>query len=126
MKDKIILSIMYIFSFIPMLFNQYGFGVGITEIKGIINIANPIGFLLIILFFIGVWNTNGNHKLNKILTLIGTIGIVFCEIYFLFTWNYPNTTFKGHLLNFWKMTFPAYYIGLFVSLIMVLINVYFI
>lgn len=49
MKKKIILSTMYILSFIPMLFNQYGFGIEITEIKGIINVANPIGILSIIL-----------------------------------------------------------------------------
>lgn len=120
MNKKIILSTMYILSFIPMLFNQYGFGIGITEIKGIINIANPIGILSIILFFIGVWNTNGNHKLNKILTFIGTMGIVVCEIYYLFTWNYPNTSISNHFSNFLSMTFPAYYIGLLASMLMVL------
>lgn len=125
MKKKILLTVMYIISFIPMMFYQYGWGIGVSAIKGFINIINPVGILSIILFFLGVWDIIKNEKVNRIFTYVGTIGIVICEIYNLFTWNYPNTSIYNHVTNFLDMTFPAYYIGLIASILMVFFCFYF-
>lgn len=125
MKKKYILIIGYILSFIPMLFNQYGWGYGICEIKGIINITNPIGILSIISFFIGVLEMTKSNKANKLLVYFGTIGIVISELYNLFTWNYPNTSILNHILDFTHMVFPAYYIGIVSSILMVIFSFYY-
>ena len=52
MKKKIILSITFIFSLLPMFLNQYGCAKGIQEISCIGNLLNPIGIISFILFFI--------------------------------------------------------------------------
>ena len=43
MKKKIILSIAFIISLLPMFLNQYGELKGVQEITGLINLLNPIG-----------------------------------------------------------------------------------
>ena len=55
MNKKMILSIVFILSLIPMLFSQYGTIKGVQEASGILNLTNPIGIIAIILYFIGVW-----------------------------------------------------------------------
>lgn len=40
MKKKIILSIAFIFSLLPMLLNQYGGAKGVQEISGLVNLFN--------------------------------------------------------------------------------------
>lgn len=55
MKKKIILSIAFLISLLPMLFNQYGGLKGVQEITGSINLLNPIGIVSVILFVLGVW-----------------------------------------------------------------------
>ena len=49
MKKKIILSIAFLISLLPMLFNQYGGLKGVQEITGLINLLNPIGIVSVIL-----------------------------------------------------------------------------
>lgn len=43
MKRKIILSVAFIISLLPMFLNQYGGLKGVQEITGLINLLNPIG-----------------------------------------------------------------------------------
>ena len=81
MKKKIILSITFFFSLLPMLLKQYGGARGVQEISGIVNLFNPIGMISFILFFIGIWLPLKNKKTNKILGGLGLIGIVISEIY---------------------------------------------
>ena len=120
MKKKIVLSVLFIVSLIPMLFNQYGGAKGVQEISGIINLLNPIGLISFIIFFIGVWVTLKNKKINKILNILGVLGIVLSEIYKFLTWyipNYENSINLQHSLN---NVFPAFYVGLIISLCMVI------
>lgn len=55
MKRKIILSVAFIISLLPMFLNQYGGLKGVQEITGLINLLNPIGMVSVILFAVGVW-----------------------------------------------------------------------
>ena len=48
MKKKIILSIAFIISLLPMFLNQYGGLKGVQEITGLINLLNPIGMVSVI------------------------------------------------------------------------------
>ena len=66
MKKKIILTVAFIISLLPMLLNQYGGMKGIQEISGLINLYNPIGIISVLLFIIGVWLPFKNNKINKI------------------------------------------------------------
>ena len=66
MKKKIILSIAFLISLLPMLLNQYGGKKGVQEISGLINLLNPIGIISVLLFIIGVWGLFKNKKTNKI------------------------------------------------------------
>ena len=45
MKKKIILTIAFLISLLPMLLNQYGGMKGVQEISGLINLLNPIGII---------------------------------------------------------------------------------
>ena len=66
MKKKIILSIAFLISLLPMLFNQYGGLKGVQEITGLINLLNPIGIVSVILFVLGVWFPSRNELLVKV------------------------------------------------------------
>ena len=50
MKKKIILSIAFVLSLLPMLLNQYGGARGVQEISGLGNLFNPIGLVSVLLF----------------------------------------------------------------------------
>ena len=119
MKKKIILTITFLISLLPMLLNQYGGMKGVQEISGLINLLNPIGILSVLVFFVGVWASFKNKKINKILGTLGTIGIVVSEIYEFFTWYIMNITGKMSIQNSIKFAFPEFYIGLVISLIMI-------
>lgn len=119
-KRKIILSILFIISLIPMLLNQYGGLKGVQEISGLINLLNPIGIISVLSFIIGVWVPFKNKKVRKILEICGVFGIVVSEIYKFLTWHVPNITGKISIQNSIEFAFPEFYIGLIVSIIMII------
>ena len=121
MKKKIILTIAFLISLLPMLLNQYGGMKGVQEISGLINLFNPIGIISVLLFIIGVWVSLKNKKINKIFGALGTIGIVVSEIYEFFTWYIKNITGKMSIHNSIEFAFPEFYIGLVSSLIMIFV-----
>ncbi len=121
MKKKIILTIAFLISLLPMLLNQYGGMKGVQEISGLINLFNPIGIISVLLFIIGVWVSLKNKKINKILGALGTIGIVISEMYKFFTWHIMNITGKMSIHNSIGFAFSEFYIGLVSSLIMIFV-----
>lgn len=121
MKKKIILTIAFVISLLPMLLNQYGGMKEVQEISGLINLYNPIGIISVLLFIIGVWLPFKNNKTNKISGGLGVVGIVIAEIYNFFTWHIMNITGKMSIHNSIEFAFPEFYIGLVISLIMVCI-----
>ena len=121
MKKKIILTIAFLISLLPMLLNQYGGMKGVQEISGLINLLNPIGIISMLVFFAGVWASFENEKINKILGILGTIGIVVSKIYEFFTWHIMNITGKMSIHNSIEFVFPEFYVGLLISLIMIFV-----
>ena len=71
MKKKIILSIAFIISLLPMFLNQYGGLKGVQEITGLINLLNPIGMVSVILFAVGVWFPFKEQVVGKSLGAMG-------------------------------------------------------
>lgn len=119
MKKKITLTIAFIISLPSMLMNQYGGLKGVQEITGMINLLNPIGILSVILFVVGVWVPFEKQIIGKILGALGTIGIVVSEIYKFFTWHVMNITGEISIQHSIRFAFPEFYIGLIVSIAMV-------
>lgn len=119
MKKKIILSIAFVLSLLPMLLNQYGGAKGVQEISGLGNLFNPIGLVAVLLFIIGVWGSFKDVKVNKILSILGVVGIVISEIYQFLTWHILTITGEMSIQNSINFAFPEFYIGLAISLIMV-------
>lgn len=121
MKKKIILTTAFFISLLPMLFNQYGGSKGVQEISGLINLLNPIGIISVLLFITGIWVPLKNKRINRLLGALGTIGIVASEIYEFFTWHIMNITGEMSFHNSVKLAFPEFYIGLAVSLMMMVV-----
>jgi len=119
MKKKIILSIAFIISLLPMFLNQYGGLKGVQEITGLINLLNPIGMVSVILFAVGVWFPFKEQVVSKSLGALGTIGIVVSEIYKFFTWHVMNITGEVSIHKSIRFAFPEFYIGLIISILMV-------
>ena len=119
MKKKIILSVTFVISLLPMLMNQYGGMRGVQEITGLINLLNPLGIISVVLFIIGIWMSFKKPIINTVLGSLGTIGIVISEIYKFFTWHVMTITGEISIQNSIQLAFPEFYIGLEVSLIMV-------
>lgn len=121
MKKKIILTVAFIISLLPMLMNQYGGLKGVQEITGLINLLNPIGIISVLLFVVGVWMPFKKQTIGKLIGVLGTIGIVVSEIYKFFTWHVMNITGEISIQHSIRFAFPEFYIGLAVSLIMVVV-----
>lgn len=121
MKKKLILTIAFVISLAPMLLSQYGGMRGVQEISGLINLTNPIGLLALVMFLVGVWGPFENKKTGWLLGLIGTIGIVLSEIYNYFTWHVLTITGEISLKHSIMFAFPEFYVGLAVSIIMVVV-----
>ncbi len=121
MKKKIILSIAFVLSLLPMLLNRYGGARGVQEISGLGNLFNPIGLVSVLLFIIGVWVSFKNVKVNKILSILGVVGIVISEIYQFLTWHILTITGEMSIQNSINFAFPEFYIGLAISLIMIVV-----
>lgn len=119
MKKKIILSIAFIISLLPMFLNQYGGLKGVQEITGLINLLNPIGMVSVILFAVGVWFPFKEQVVGKSLGVLGTIGIVVSEIYKFFTWHVMDITGEVSIHKSIRFVFPEFYIGLVISILMV-------
>ena len=119
MKKKIILSIAFIISLLPMFLNQYGGLKGVQEITGLINLLNPIGMVSVILFAVGVWFPFKEQVVGKSLGALGAIGIVVSEIYKFFTWHVMNITGEVSIHKSIRFAFPEFYIGLIISILMV-------
>lgn len=119
MKKKTTLSTAFLISLLPMLLNQYGGRKGVQEITGLINLVNPIGIMAVALFLIGVWMPFKKEIVGKILSVLGTVGIVISEIYKFFTWHALTITGEISLQNSIRFAFPEFYFGLVVSLAMV-------
>lgn len=121
MKKKIILTIVFVISLLPMLLKQYGGMKGVQEISGLINLYNPIGIISVLFFIIGVWIPLKDKKINKILGGLGVVGIVISEIYEFFTWHIMTITGKMSIHNSFEFAFPEFYVGLVISLIMIVV-----
>lgn len=121
MKKKCILTIAFVISLLPMLFNQYGGMRGVQEITGLINLTNPIGIISVFAFSFGIWFPFKKQIIGKVLGFVGTVGIALSEIYNFLTWYIQNITGKFSLKNSFNFVFPEFYVGLAVSIIMVAI-----
>ena len=119
MKKKIILSIAFSISLLPMFLNQYGGLKGVQEITGLINLLNPIGMVSVILFAVGIWFPFKEQVICKSLGALGTIGIVVSEIYKFFTWHVMNIIGEVSIHKSIRFVFPEFYIGLVISILMV-------
>ena len=106
MRNKVILFTSFTISLFPMFMKQYGGCKGVQEITGMINLLNPIGILSVVLFLAGVWTPFHNKSVNKILGAMGVIGIVISG--------------ELSLQNSLSLAYPEFYIGLAVSVFMVM------
>ena len=120
MKKKTILSILFTVSLLPMLLNQYGGRRGVQEITGLVNLLNPIGIIAVVLFVIGVWVPFKKEIVGKVLGALGVIGIVAAEVYKFFTWHVLTITGELSFRHSIRFAFPEFYIGLAVSMAMVI------
>lgn len=120
-NKRVILTILFLMSLLPMLMNQYGGLKGVQEITGLINLLNPIGIISVLLFMFGIWLPFKKDIIGKILGALGVIGIVLSEIYKFFTWHIMNITGEMSLMNSIEFAFPEFYIGMAISIIMVVI-----
>ena len=102
-----------------MLLNQYGGCKGVQEITGLINLLNPIGIMAVALFLVGVWMPFKKEIVGKILSVLGTVGIIASEVYQFFTWHVLTITGEISLQHSIRFAFPEFYFGLVVSLAMV-------
>ena len=121
LKKKIKLTLMFALSLLPMVLSQYGGMRGIQEISGLINLTNPIGLLALVLFLVGVWAPFENKRTGWIMGLVGTVGMVVSEIYNYFTWHVLTITGEISLKNSILLAFPEFYLGLVVSVLMVVV-----
>lgn len=119
MRKKVILSVAFAISLLPMLLNQYGGMKGVQEISGLMNLLNPIGIVSVIMYVVGVWFPFKKEIMGKTLGALGTIGIVFSEIYIFLTWHVVNITGEISVHNSIEFAFPEFYIGLGISVIMI-------
>lgn len=120
-EKKLILTVAFVISLLPMLLNQYGGRKGVQEITGLVNLLNPIGLAAAATFLIGVWVPFRKKSLNTVLGAVGCIGMVVSEVYKFFTWHALTITGEISLQHSIRFAFPEFYVGLCVSFVMVIV-----
>ena len=117
MKKRLAMTLAFAASLIPMLFVQYGGHQGVQEVSGLVNLMNPIGISSLIVFLLGVWIPLGG-KWNWILGGAGVVSMIAAELYEFLTWHIPNVTGALSLRMSFRLAYPAFYLGLTLSLLM--------
>ena len=120
-NKKVLLTVFFVISLLPMLLNQYGGRKGVQEITGLINLLNPIGLAAAVTYLVGVWIPFRKKNLNTVLGAVGCIGMVVSEVYKFFTWHALTITGEISLQNSIRFAFPEFYAGLCVSMAMVVL-----
>ena len=120
-NKKLLLTLFFAISLLPMLMNQYGGRKGVQEITGLINLLNPIGLAAAVTYLVGVWAPFRKKNLNTVLGAVGSIGMVVSEVYRFFTWHTLTITGEISLQHSIRFAFPEFYAGLCVSLAMVVL-----
>ena len=120
-NKKALLTIAFMISLLPMLMNQYGGRKGVQEITGLINLLNPIGLAAAVTYLVGVWVPFRKKNLNTLLGAVGCIGMVVSEVYKFFTWHALTITGEISLQHSIRFAFPEFYVGLCVSMAMVVL-----
>ena len=108
MKKKMVLSVAFVISVLPMFMNQYGGCRGVQEIS-------------VVLFITGVWMPFKKTILNFCIGAISVIGIVVAEIYTFLTWHVSTITGEISMQSSLRLAYPEFYIGLCVSIGMVIV-----
>ena len=121
MKKKMMLSVAFVISVLPMCMSQYGGCRGVQEISGILNILNPIGIVSVVMFFAGVWFPFKKTILNFCIGATGVVGMVVAELYTFMTWHIQTITGEISIQSSIRLAYPEFYIGLCVSIIMVIV-----
>jgi len=121
MKKKIFLTAAFGASLLPMLMNQFGGAKGVQEISGLICLLNPIGIVSVLMFLAGVWLKLGRQSAAKGVCVLGAAGIVVSEVYEFLTWHVMNITGEVSLRHSIRLAFPEFYLGLAVSLGMLIV-----
>ena len=120
-NKKVLLTVFFVISLLPMLLNQYGGRKGVQEITGLINLLNPIGLAAAVTYLVGVWALFRKKNLNTLLGAVGCIGMVVSEVYKFFTWHALTITGEISLQHSIRFAFPEFYVGLCVSMAMVVL-----
>ena len=120
-NKKVLLTVFFVISLLPMLLNQYGGRKGVQEITGLINLLNPIGLAAAVTYLVGVWIPFRKKNLNTVLGATGCMGIVVSEVYKFFTWHALTITGEISLQHSIRFAFPEFYLGLCVSMAMVVL-----
>ena len=120
MKKKILLTVVFGISLLPACMSQYGGCRGVQEVSGILNLLNPIGIVSVVAFFAGVWVPFENNKINTCIDATGVVGMVVAELYTFMTWHVQTITGEISIQNSIRLAYSEFYIGLCVSLLMVI------
>ena len=91
------------------------------EITGLTNLLNPIGIVSVLIYYLGVWLPAENPVVNTVLGGLGAIGICVSEVYKFFTWHIMTITGQISLQSSLRFAFPEFYLGLAVSVTMVIV-----
>lgn len=118
---KIILTVLFSISLLPMSLSWFGGARGVQEIKGLIVLYNPVTILSIVIFFIGLCIPFKNKKINNILSISSLSSIILVEIYTFMFWHYKTIDGKISLNISLHMAYPEFYFGLAISIIMLII-----
>ena len=87
MKNKIILTVLFIITLLPMLFNWFSDASGSIVIKGIVVLFNPITIIAILVYIFSIWYKNAN-KISNRLAVVSLISIILLEAYTYFDWMF--------------------------------------
>lgn len=120
MNKKILLSVLFVLSLLPMNFIQFGGAKGVQEVSGMINLETPIGIIGLVVFFIGVWIRSKDKLLQRTLCYTGMLCIVASEIWNFFTWN-QSQPLAENIKDCFAQAFPMFYIGLASSILMIIL-----
>lgn len=114
MKKKIILTVFFIISLLPMFFTWISDDGGIEVVKGTDILFNPITIISIVVYLFCLWYKN-DKKIFNVLSILSLIAIVSLEIYIFVDWQFKISS--GRVIS--SYMHAGFYLGYWLSILMI-------
>lgn len=117
---KFILTVLTVMCLGAMFFYWFGVDPGVDGMRGVLLLQyNPTTIIAFVLIVLGIWK----KKTNLSLSILGSVLLLFMEIYYFFAWHIENLTGRLNFELSVSATFPGFFVALLLTATLMIVTV---